>query len=97
MEATYGWTLRDDGITDRERELSAAATGEVADVFEVPLDFVLDARNHQRQSREFRGQRRHFYVLPYRHYYIWGATAAMLVDLAARLQDLTSGIPDDRD
>lgn len=36
VEATYGWTLRDDGVTDRERELSAAATSEVADVFDGP-------------------------------------------------------------
>lgn len=58
---------------------------EVAEVFELPLDVVLDVRNHQRHSREFRGQERHFYVLPYRHHYIWGATAAMLVGFARRL------------
>lgn len=58
---------------------------EVAEVFEVPLSFVLDSRNHQRDSRMFRGERRHFYVLPYQNYYIWGATAAMLVAFAQKI------------
>jgi 8-oxo-dGTP pyrophosphatase MutT (NUDIX family) len=55
---------------------------EVAEVFEVPLDFVLDKRNHQRRSRELRGEQRFFYELPYPHRNIWGATAGMLVNLA---------------
>ncbi len=55
---------------------------EVAEVFEVPLDFVLDRANHQRRSRPYEGIERHFYVLPWRNYYIWGATAGMLVNLA---------------
>lgn len=54
---------------------------EVAEVFEVPLSFVLDRGNHQRESREFKGAQREFYVLQYEHRYIWGATAAMLVNL----------------
>jgi len=53
---------------------------EVAEVFEVPLNFVMDRSNHQRRSREFRGVQRWFYVLEYEHRYIWGATAAMLVN-----------------
>ena len=55
---------------------------EVAEIFEVPLAFILDPANHQRQSREMRGRQRTFYVLPYQHRYIWGATAGMLVNLA---------------
>ena len=55
--------------------------GEVADVFEVPLSYVLDPRNHQRQSRPFYGKMRHFYVLPFEDRYIWGATAGMLINL----------------
>jgi 8-oxo-dGTP pyrophosphatase MutT (NUDIX family) len=55
---------------------------EVAEVFEVPLAFVLDRANHRRDSREFKGRRRVFYVLPYEGRYIWGATAGMLVNLA---------------
>lgn len=59
---------------------------EVAEVFEVPLDFVLDPRNHEMRSLMFNGEERRFYVLPYRHYYVWGATAAMLVNLYSKLQ-----------
>lgn len=54
---------------------------EVADVFEVPLSFILDPANHQRDSRELEGLTRVFYVLPYQDRYIWGATAGMLVNL----------------
>jgi 8-oxo-dGTP pyrophosphatase MutT (NUDIX family) len=55
---------------------------EVADVFEVPLAFVLDTRNYERRSREVKGRTRNFYVLPFPGRYIWGATAGMLVNLA---------------
>jgi 8-oxo-dGTP pyrophosphatase MutT (NUDIX family) len=57
-------------------------TFEVAELFEVPLAFVVDPVNHQQRSRELRGRQRSFYVLPYQNRYIWGATAAMLVNLA---------------
>ena len=60
---------------------------EVAEVFEIPLDLVLDPRNHQRQSREWRGTLRHFYVVPWQHHYIWGATAGMLVQFYCRLSE----------
>jgi 8-oxo-dGTP pyrophosphatase MutT (NUDIX family) len=59
---------------------------EVAEVFEVPLEFILDRANHQRHSRIYEGVERHFYVLPWANYYIWGATAGMLVNLADVLQ-----------
>ena len=55
--------------------------GEVADVFEVPLSFVLDPGNHHRQGRTFYGKMRYFYVLPFEDRYIWGATAGMLINL----------------
>ena len=54
---------------------------EVEEVFEVPLAFLLDARNHERQTREFRGQTVGFYVVQYGSRRIWGATAGMLVNL----------------
>lgn len=55
---------------------------EVAEVFEVPLSFILDPQNHQRQSRvDFGGVKREFWVFPYRDYFIWGATAGMLINL----------------
>lgn len=59
---------------------------EVAEVFEVPLAFLVDPANHERHSREFQGRTRSFYVLPYQDRYIWGATAGMLVNLAHLLQ-----------
>ena len=58
---------------------------EVAAVFEVPLAFFLDAANHQRCTRPFRGSDRQIYAMPYGDRYIWGATAGMLVNLYERL------------
>lgn len=55
---------------------------EVEEIFEVPLAFLLDPANHQRHSREFEGQRRWFFAMPFDRHYIWGATAAMLVNLS---------------
>jgi len=55
---------------------------EVADVFEVPLPFVLDPHNHRRTERLFEERRRVFFVLPFENRNIWGATAGMLVNLA---------------
>lgn len=59
--------------------------GEVADVFETPFDFLMDPANHQRQSRVWQGQERHFYAMPWKERYIWGATAGMLKSLHDRL------------
>jgi 8-oxo-dGTP pyrophosphatase MutT (NUDIX family) len=59
---------------------------EVAEVFEVPLAYLLDPANAQRQSRIWRGMERYFWVYPYSGYYIWGATAGMLVNLAQVLR-----------
>jgi 8-oxo-dGTP pyrophosphatase MutT (NUDIX family) len=55
--------------------------GEVDEVFEVPLAFLVDRANHQRHSRDVAGVRRSFYAMPYGDYYIWGATAGMIVNL----------------
>ena len=54
---------------------------EVAEVFEVPLSFLLDTTNHQRHSVDVQGVRREYYAMPYGDYFIWGATAGMLVSL----------------
>ncbi len=54
---------------------------EVADAFEVPLDFLLDPKNHQKQSRVWQEKERFFYVMPYAERYIWGATAGMIKNL----------------
>ena len=58
---------------------------EVAEVFEVPLAFVLDPANHRQHSRRFDGKDRHFYAMTYGGKFIWGATAGMLVNLYERL------------
>ena len=54
---------------------------EVAEIFEVPLDFLLEERNRQRRTREFQGQIVGYYVFEYQGRVIWGATAGMLVNL----------------
>lgn len=63
---------------------------EVAEIFEVPLEFILDPGNRHRETRDYRGTRVSYHVIPYRtgarEYRIWGATAAMLVDFAERVQ-----------
>ena len=59
---------------------------EVADVFEAPLSFVLDPANQWRKSALFQGQERHYYEIVWNDRRIWGATAAMIVNLSRRLQ-----------
>lgn len=58
---------------------------EVDEVFETPLAFLLDGRNHVRHSGWFNGQPRRWWAMPYGEYYIWGATAGMLMNLYERL------------
>lgn len=58
---------------------------EVADVFETPLSFLMDAANHERHEREFRGALRAYYAMPHNGRYIWGVTAGMLKALYDRL------------
>lgn len=55
---------------------------EVEDVFEVPLDFILNEGNHTIESIMWKGAMRHYYVFPHDNHKIWGATAAMLVRFA---------------
>jgi hypothetical protein len=59
---------------------------EVADWFEAPLDFLLDAANQHRRSALFQGKQRHYYEILWNERRIWGATAAMIVNLSRRLQ-----------
>ena len=63
---------------------------EVADLFEAPLSFVLDPANQHRMSVEFLGATRHYYQINWNGRRIWGATAAMLVNLRLRLEALES-------
>lgn len=72
------------GIVTPPFQLRADAN-EVDEIFEVPLAFLLDPANHQRHSREWQGSLRWFFAIPYQRHYIWGATAAMLVNLSRQL------------
>ncbi|WP_373086206.1 CoA pyrophosphatase [Sneathiella sp.] len=59
--------------------------GEVSEIFEVPLDFLLDERNRKKHSGFHNGIERHWYAIPFGNYYIWGATAGMIKDLSERI------------
>lgn len=59
---------------------------EVADWFEAPLAFLLDPSNQQRRSALFQGTKRHYYEIVWNDRRIWGATAAIFVNLSRRLQ-----------
>lgn len=60
---------------------------EVAEIFEYPLAGLLHPGAPQRHSRDFRGRRREYWVWPHERHHIWGATAAMLRNLAMLLRD----------
>jgi 8-oxo-dGTP pyrophosphatase MutT (NUDIX family) len=62
--------------------------GEVDEVFELPLDFLLDPANARELQVEFRGHRRTVVEFVHASYRVWGATAAMLVNLRQRLERL---------
>ena len=63
-----------------------ASPDEVEAIFTLPLDVLLDPAAPQLRRAEFRGQKREFWVWPHEHHHIWGATAAILVNLATRLR-----------
>ncbi|WP_230531669.1 CoA pyrophosphatase [Microvirga roseola] len=58
---------------------------EVADAFEVPLDFLMDVANHQLHQREWKGRMRRYYAIPFEERYIWGVTAGIIRNLYERL------------
>lgn len=58
---------------------------EVAEIFEVPLAFLLNSKNRERKTREWQGRARQFWAYQYGPHYIWGATAAILVNFSERL------------
>ena len=59
--------------------------GEVDEIFEPPLDFLMDPVNRQRHHHDRLGYRRYYYAMPWKGRYIWGATAGMLKGLSDRL------------
>ncbi len=58
---------------------------EVQEAFEVPLAFLMDPANHQRQSRVREGIRRYFFAMPYGERFIWGVTAGLIRNLYEKL------------
>ena len=62
-----------------------ADRGEVEEIFEVPLDFLMNTENHERHSGFHNGIERFWYAMPFNDYYIWGATAGMIKDLSERV------------
>jgi 8-oxo-dGTP pyrophosphatase MutT (NUDIX family) len=62
------------------------AEAEVAAVFEVPLRFLLDSANHVEASAQYQGRERRYYQIQWGDRRIWGATAAMIVNLSRRLR-----------
>lgn len=63
----------------------AANPAEVEDVFEVPLGFLMNAANHTRESRQWNGATRHYYIMPFGERFIWGITAGIIRTLYERL------------
>lgn len=73
-----GWLTQAPSVTP--------SPAEVAEVFEVPWDFVMNPINHRQDSYQLEGQPvRHFWAMPYQERYIWGVTASILRGLCARL------------
>jgi len=64
---------------------AAAQPGEVAEIFTVPVEHVLDPSRYRIEERDWQGVRRRYYTVPWGAYYIWGATARMLKGLADRV------------
>lgn len=73
------------GIVD-PRFVASPDPGEVEEVFEVPLSFLMDPANHRQARLMARGRTGLFTEMVFGQYRIWGATAAMLRDLAERIE-----------
>lgn len=66
--------------------IAKADPSEVDEIFEVPLEFLLDPNNAKPLEIEYRGKNRTIIEFQYKHYRIWGATASMLVNFRKRLE-----------
>jgi 8-oxo-dGTP pyrophosphatase MutT (NUDIX family) len=85
-ETGTGFSIRPIVAFVREGFELQADASEVAEIFEVPLRFLLDPTNHERHMRVWQGRERHFHAITFDGHYIWGATAGMLMNLYERLQ-----------
>ena len=59
--------------------------GEVDEIFTVPYEYILNEENFSIQTRKWNGSQRSYYVVPYGPYYVWGATARILLNLSRAL------------
>ncbi|SLN43184.1 putative NUDIX hydrolase [Roseovarius litorisediminis] len=66
----------------KQRFIPIPEPGEVDEVFEVPLNHVMNPALFQIQARRWRGASRRYYTVPFGPYYIWGATARILRAMA---------------
>lgn len=64
---------------------------EVAEAFEVPLAHFLDPANHEEHSIMHEGRLRRFHAMPYQGYFIWGATAGIIMSLYRMLNGASEG------
>ena len=71
--------------TLRHTQEFIANPAEVEKIFEVPMAFLMNPKNHQKMHKEINGKQRSWYALHYQDYIIWGATAGMIVHLYERL------------
>lgn len=72
------------GVVPPDLPLTPSAA-EVADWFEAPLAFLLDPANHRQRAIDWDGRERHYYEIIWNDHRIWGATAAMIVNLSYRM------------
>lgn len=74
------------GVVDPQADLNPCPR-EVAEIFEVPIDFIADLGNHVTEQREHKGVKYNMFAAPYGRFHIWGLTAGILRTLAETLQD----------
>lgn len=74
------------GVVDPQADLNPCPR-EVAEIFEVPIDFIADLGNHVTEQREHKGVKYNMFAAPYDRFHIWGLTAGILRTLAETLQD----------
>jgi 8-oxo-dGTP pyrophosphatase MutT (NUDIX family) len=86
-ETVTGYTVTPILAQVRAEFRAVPEAGEVAEVFRVPLDFLMEPANYRVEGRRWRGTRRNYYVAPFGPYYIWGATARILKSLADRVAE----------
>ncbi|WP_332118810.1 CoA pyrophosphatase [Azorhizobium caulinodans] len=84
LSSTNFWIVPVVGLIPPNYAL-ALNEAEVQEAFEVPLAFLMDPANHQRQSRVREGIRRYFFAMPYGERFIWGVTAGLIRNLYEKL------------